>query len=121
MKYHSTLRLALRAASHVTDSDNNRVGREIVAKIEKSKVMPPMKEARTRLYYGVGFSDEWSLFDLLTVSGVIERRGAWYSVTFNDEEIKFQTSGYVQLVSETEGLLRHLQAEAVRILSGDKS
>jgi recombination protein RecA len=119
LKFYASARIRLREAEYVDDGDRKRIGRAVVAKVEKNKLGAPGGETKTRLYYGQygrGFNDLWSLFDFLVEEDFIKRAGSWFKIPFPEgETTKFQRKTYLETVETTEGLEAYLRELATEV------
>lgn len=115
VKFHSSVRVHLKNLGMIKETqDSPPVGIHVMARVEKNKLGAPRREFTTRLIYGEGFSDEYSLFDYSVESGLIEKSGSWYSLTFNNKKIKFYAKDFLTKLADNEGLLEELRG---RVLS----
>lgn len=81
-------------------SDKNKVfiGQQIVAKVSKNKIGPPLRRAVLNLYYEEGLDHVAELVTVARMVGVLHGAGAWLTaidprtgelLTYNDSELKF--------------------------------
>lgn len=114
VKFHATARISLREAAHIRDDNDMKIGRRVVAVLEKSKLSPPQRQVETHLYYGKGFDDRWSIYDYLKEQGIIKMAGAWSQLPTPDGEIvKTYQKNYITALDEHEGLFEHLKGLAI--------
>jgi recombination protein RecA len=78
LKFYSSVRMDIRRTGAVKDG-KEVVGNETRVRVKKNKVAPPFKKAEFELIYGEGISALGELIKLGTDTGVIEKRGSWYS------------------------------------------
>ncbi|MCM0593771.1 MAG: recombinase RecA [Gloeotrichia echinulata IR180] len=84
LKFYASVRLDIRRIQTLkkgTDEFGNRVK----VKVAKNKVAPPFRIAEFDIIFGKGISTLGCLVDLAEETGVLIRKGAWYS--FNGENI----------------------------------
>jgi recombination protein RecA len=84
LKYFATIRLDIRKADPLKDSDGI-IGNRAKCKVVKNKVAPPFKVAEFDIIYGHGVSAEGCLIDLGVEYNIISKSGSWFS--YNDEKI----------------------------------
>ncbi len=78
LKFYSSVRLDIRRIQTLkkgTDEFGNRVK----VKVAKNKVAPPFRIAEFDIIFGKGVSTLGCLIDLAEETGIITRKGAWYS------------------------------------------
>lgn len=59
LKFYATQRVAIRGGQAVKDGTAN-VGKDVLVKAVKNKLVPPFRECRARLLYGSGWDNRWS-------------------------------------------------------------
>ena len=69
-------------ASFVTDDKGFRVGSEVKVKLEKSRFGTQGRQCNFKILWGdkIGIQDEESLFDAISASTSLVRKGAWYEL-----------------------------------------
>jgi recombination protein RecA len=75
--------------------------KDVVAKVVKSKVAVPQKVARLRVRYGKGFSQAYSVYQVLVAYGVIKpSRSGWFVLPgyFVDEEEPLRIQGEEKII-----------------------
>lgn len=113
VKYASSVRIMLRSGAYIYDEDKRALGAEITAKVEKSKLCMPRGVVKSRLYFGLGYDDRWSVYDYLKDKGVIEQKGAWSNIPSpTGEVVKCYPSKYLETLSANPGLFEHLASLA---------
>lgn len=85
LKFYSSVRIEVRRGSQIREG-KDAIGNETKLKVVKNKVAPPFKEAQVDMIYGSGIAKENDIFNLAVEEGLIQRKGAWFSYTTNDDE-----------------------------------
>ena len=112
LKFFSSVRLEIRIVETIDcKGDEDAVGNRVRVKIVKNKVAPPFRKCELDIYFGKGISASASLLDSAVKHGIIDKRGAWY--TMGEEKIgqgKENATSYieqnVELAKEIEKKIR---------------
>ncbi len=75
LKFYSSVRMEVRRAESIKNSEGGLIGNRIRVKIVKNKVAPPFRETELDIYYGWGISRESSVLDAGTLYGILEKKG----------------------------------------------
>lgn len=109
VKYAASARILLRSGALIYDENKRALGAEVTAKVEKSKICIPRGVVKSRLYFGFGYDDRWSVYDYLKDSGVIDQKGAWSHIPGPEgTTVKCYPSKFLECLSENPGLYEHL-------------
>ncbi|NJR52049.1 MAG: recombinase RecA [Leptolyngbyaceae cyanobacterium CSU_1_3] len=84
LKYYASVRLDIRRIQTLKKG-NEEFGNRVKVKVAKNKVAPPFRIAEFDVIFGKGISTLGCLVDLAEETGVIVRKGAWYS--YNGDNI----------------------------------
>lgn len=86
LKFYSSVRLEIRRIETIDGKgDEDALGNRVRVKVVKNKVAPPFRKCELDIYFGKGISWSASLLDSAVKHGIIDKRGAWY--TMGDEKI----------------------------------
>ena len=78
LKFYAAVRLDMRRMEVIKEK-GEVVGNRVRVRVKKNKVAPPFKVAEFDIMFDHGISKEGSLIDVGVESGVIEKRGSFYS------------------------------------------
>ncbi len=80
LKFYASVRLDIRRIGGIKNADNTSdVGSRVKVKIVKNKCAPPFQSAEFDIMFNEGISHTGSLLDVGVDTGVIEKRGTWFS------------------------------------------
>ena len=97
LKFYASVRLDIRRIQTLkkgTDEFGNRVK----VKVAKNKVAPPFRIAEFDIIFGKGISTLGCIVDLAEETGIIVRKGAWYS--YNGENISQGRDNAIKYLEE---------------------
>jgi recombination protein RecA len=97
LKFYSSLRLDIRRIQTLKKG-NEEYGIRAKVKVAKNKVAPPFRIAEFDIIFGKGISTLGCLVDLAEETGIITRRGAWYS--YNGENISQGRDNAIKYMEE---------------------
>lgn len=108
LKFYASVRLDIRRIQTLkkgTDEYGNRAK----VKVAKNKVAPPFRIAEFDIIFGRGISSLGCLVDLAEETGVIVRKGAWYS--YNGENIAQGRDNAIKYLEERPELGQKIDLE----------
>ena len=84
LPFYATGRILVRGpeakARRLVDPETDEViGHRTIFEIIKNKLASPFKKANVNLIYGKGYDACWEILDMAAETGVIDKKGAWYS------------------------------------------
>jgi recombination protein RecA len=85
LKFYASVRLDIRRIQTLKKGTEGEYGIRAKVKVAKNKVAPPFRIAEFDIIFGQGISRLGCLVDLAEQTGVITRKGAWYS--YNGDNI----------------------------------
>ena len=123
MTYAYSLRIWLTGrkakSSFVNDENGYRIGSEVKAKLEKSRFGTQGRMCNFKIIWGdgVGIMDDESLFEAIKVSDKLSSYGAWYTLSTESGDIKFQPSKWSEKMQDPafkEVVLKIIDDEVIR-------
>ncbi|NET57653.1 MAG: recombinase RecA [Symploca sp. SIO2E6] len=98
LKFYSSVRLDIRRIQTLKKGSEGEYGIRAKVKVAKNKVAPPFRIAEFDIIFGKGISRIGCLVDLAEQTGVITRKGAWYS--YSGDNIAQGRDNTVQYLAE---------------------
>lgn len=97
LKFYASVRLDIRRIQTLKKG-NEEYGIRAKVKVAKNKVAPPFRVSEFDIIFGKGISTLGCLIDLAEETGVVSRRGAWYS--YNGENISQGRDNAIKYMEE---------------------
>ena len=110
LKFYSSVRLEIRRIETIDGKgDEDALGNRVRVKVVKNKVAPPFRKCEIDIYFGKGISKSASLLDSAVKHGIIDKRGAWY--TMGEEKIGQGKENAVAYIEGNEQLAKDIEAK----------
>ncbi|MBW4501795.1 MAG: recombinase RecA [Scytonema hyalinum WJT4-NPBG1] len=97
LKYYASIRLDIRRIQTLKKG-TEEFGNRVKVKVAKNKVAPPFRIAEFDIIFGKGISTLGCLVDLAEETGILIRKGAWYS--YNGENISQGRDNAIKYLEE---------------------
>ncbi len=117
LKFYASVRIDIRRLETLKQG-TEAYGSRTRARIVKSKVAPPFKEAEFDILYGRGISKESELVDLGVKFGIVEKSGAWFS--YGDQRIGQGKDNARQFFIQHPEIAQEVEDKILSLMRGDK-
>ncbi len=107
LKFYASVRLDIRRVQTLKQGNDN-FGMRVRVNAVKNKVAPPFRVAEFDILFGTGISTIGCIVDLAEQTGVINRRGAWYS--YQNENFAQGRDNAVRYLTQHPSLARSIEA-----------
>ncbi|HLP91899.1 MAG TPA: recombinase RecA [Nostocaceae cyanobacterium] len=97
LKFYASVRLDIRRIQTLKKG-SDEFGNRVKVKVAKNKVAPPFRVAEFDIIFGKGVSTIGCLVDLAEETGILIRKGAWYS--YNGENISQGRDNAIKYLEE---------------------
>ena len=104
LPFHASTRIRLKNKGQIKDSKNNTLGMNITAQVIKNRLGPPLRRADFPLYFDKGIDDKASWLQVMKEYKIVKQAGAWYTYTYNGDDIKFQSKDFEELMNSNKEL-----------------
>ena len=108
LPFHSSTRIRLKNMGQIKDTSKNVLGMKTRCQIIKNRLGPPLRHADFNLYFDSGIDDKGSWLQVLKDHKLLKVAGAWYTLNYEGEDIKFQSKDFEKKLEEIDGLQEHL-------------
>ena len=100
LPFHSSTRIRLKNMGQIKDTKKNTLGMKARAQIIKYRLGPPLRHADFNLYFDSGIDDKGSWLQVMKDHKLVKVAGAWYTIQFEGEDIKFQSKDFKKVLDE---------------------
>ena len=100
LPFHSSTRIRLKNMGQIKDTKKNTLGIKARAQIIKNRLGPPLRHADFNLYFDSGIDDKGSWLQVMKDHKLVKVAGAWYTIKFEGEDIKFQSKDFKKVLDE---------------------
>jgi len=117
LKFYASVRLDIRRATQIKDSNGDVLGNKTRVKVVKNKVAPPFKAAEFDVMYGTGISKVGEIIDLGVDYEIIKKSGSWFS--YEDTKLGQGRDAVKALLQDNPELMEELEQkikEAITLL-----
>lgn len=108
LKFYASVRLDIRRIQTLKKG-TEEFGNRVKVKVAKNKVAPPFRLAEFDIIFGKGISTNGCLVDLAEETGVLVRKGAWYS--YNSENVSQGRDNAVKYLEENPVFAEQIQQQ----------
>ena len=102
LPFHASTRIRLKNIGQIKDTKKNTIGIKMRAQVIKNRLGPPMRHADFELYFETGIDDDGSWLHVMKDHNLVKQAGAWYTLKYGDDEIKFQSKDWSEKLEDTE-------------------
>jgi len=102
LPFHASTRIRLKNIGQIKDAKKNTIGMKMRAQVIKNRLGPPMRHADFELYFETGIDDDGSWLHVMKDHNLVKQAGAWYTLKYKDEVIKFQSKDWSEKLEDLE-------------------
>lgn len=107
LKFYASVRLDIRRATQIKDSNGEVQGNKTRVKVVKNKVAPPFKAAEFDIMYGEGISKVGEIIDLGVDYEIVKKSGSWFS--YEDTKLGQGRDAVKMLLADNPELMDELE------------
>lgn len=108
LKFYASVRLDIRRIQTLKKG-TEEFGTRAKVKVAKNKVAPPFRVAEFDIIFGKGISNLGCIVDMAEETGVLVRKGAWYS--YNGENISQGRDNAIKYLEEKPDLAKDMELQ----------
>ena len=102
LPFHASTRIRLKNVGQIKDAKKNTIGIKMRAQVIKNRLGPPMRHADFELYFETGIDDDGSWLHVMKDHNLVKQAGAWYTLKYGKDEIKFQSKDWSEKLEDVE-------------------
>jgi recombination protein RecA len=114
LKFYASIRLDIRRIQTLKKANEGEYGIRAKVKVAKNKVAPPFRVAEFDIIFGKGISTLGCLMDIAEETGVVTRRGAWYS--YDGDNIAQGRENAIKYLEENPEVAKKVQQQVLEKL-----
>lgn len=80
LKFYASIRMDIRRIGGIKGADGTEIGNRVKVKVVKNKMAPPFRSAEFDILFDEGISRFGSLIDVGVDLGIVDKKGAWFSL-----------------------------------------
>ncbi|HLU51584.1 MAG TPA: recombinase RecA [Flavobacteriaceae bacterium] len=107
LKFYASVRLDIRRATQIKDSNGEITGNRTRVKVVKNKVAPPFKSTEFDIMYGTGISKVGEIIDLGVELEIIKKSGSWFS--YKDSKLGQGRDAVKELLADNPELMEEIE------------
>tara|TARA_B100000902_G_scaffold89615_1_gene93368 strand:- start:3312 stop:3788 length:477 start_codon:yes stop_codon:yes gene_type:complete len=110
LAFHSSVRLRLKNLGQIkqkVSGQDQTIGIKTKCQVVKNRMGPPMRHADFDIYFDSGIDDVGSILKVLKNYKLVKSGGAWYTLKYEDEDIKFQAKDFEEVLNR-DGMKEYL-------------
>lgn len=119
LKFYASVRLDIRRATQIKDSNGEVQGNKTRVKVVKNKVAPPFRTAEFDIMYGTGISKVGEIIDLGVLYEIVKKSGSWFS--YEDTKLGQGRDAVKTLLLDNPELMEELETKIKEAISQPKS
>ena len=104
LPFHASTRIRLKNKGQIKDTKKNTIGMNITSQVIKNRLGPPLRRADFPLYFDKGIDDKASWLQVMKEYKLVKQTGAWYTYTYQGDDIKFQSKDFNKILADNQGL-----------------
>jgi len=111
LPFHASTRVRFKNVGQIKDTKKNTIGIKIRAQVIKNRLGPPMRQAEFPLYFDTGIADYDSWLTVMKDHKIVKQGGAWYTLTVDDNDHKFQSKDFEKLLNDNQDIKDYCYGE----------
>ena len=100
LPFHASTRIRLKNMGQLKDKKNNVLGMKVRAQIVKNRLGPPLRHADYTMYFDRGIDNYGNWLEKMKEHGICKVGGAWYTLNYNDKDVKFLSKDFEELLEK---------------------